>query len=628
VSEGAGASRAAIFSRITGSRGGILGGPTARRFLGDASSDDAPSDDDECSTAGLFDAEDQCDYVRANCGGIVNFVNYLSLVYCNESYGLIWPFLVAWLVLLISLLATTADYFFVPALEYLSFDILELSPEVAGITLLALGNGAPDVFGALAGITGQDDFQIALGALCGASIFISSVVLGMVLLVAEPQASVDPASFQRDVLTYLATVASIVFVAFDGKVTIYEASGLLSLYVLYVVYVILLSEKRRRSEKQASFVSTNSGLNKEIEGTIEDDLSASLIATGTSAPPQGDNEVDLKYLESSMLLRRRSLSGASFHRSSFNGRLSFPIANDDLRLSNPDSLHATGELPPHLSGLSWQLLPDTFGPGARALDFLLRCQLVFELPFTLARWLSCPAADGHWDLARKRVAVVSPLGFAVILQLDAFGLDAFSNPGVPLAVIMLLGAFFSAAIYADTQESVTTRTTLPRCYPVLVILAFASSVVWMDLVAGELVALMEAVGIALGISTAILGLTVLALGNSVGDLVADLAVARAGQAKMAVATCFGSPLLNDILGLGIALLVATAGSYPEPFRGGKLTNGLYVAWSFLVASLLMSLAVFHSSGYTPSRAYAYALFALYATFVVVSILGEVGVLIF
>jgi len=193
---------------------------------------------------------------------------------------------------------------------------------------------------------------------------------------------------------------------------------------------------------------------------------------------------------------------------------------------------------------------------------------------------------------------------------------------------MLLGAFFSAAIYADTQDSVTTRTTLPRCYPVLVILAFASSVVWMDLVAGELVALMEAVGIALGISTAILGLTVLALGNSVGDLVADLAVARAGQAKMAVATCFGSPLLNDILGLGIALLVATAGSYPEPFRGGKITNGLYVAWSFLVASLLMSLAVFHSRGYTSSRAYTYALFALYATFVVVSILGEVGVFIF
>ena len=54
---------------------------------------------------------------------------------------------------------------------------------------------------------------------------------------------------------------------------------------------------------------------------------------------------------------------------------------------------------------------------------------------------------------------------------------------------------------------------------------------------------------------AILGLTVLAVGNSVGDWVADTAVARAGKPAMGVASCFGSPLLNDVLGLGIALTV-------------------------------------------------------------------------
>ena len=51
------------------------------------------------------------------------------------------------------------------------------------------------------------------------------------------------------------------------------------------------------------------------------------------------------------------------------------------------------------------------------------------------------------------------------------------------------------------------------------------------------------------VPTAILGLTVLAIGNSVGDWVADTAVARAGQPGMGVASCFGSPLLNDVLGL-------------------------------------------------------------------------------
>ncbi len=48
----------------------------------------------------------------------------------------------------------------------------------------------------------------------------------------------------------------------------------------------------------------------------------------------------------------------------------------------------------------------------------------------------------------------------------------------------------------------------------------------------------------------------LAIGNSVGDWVADLAVARAGKPGMGIASCFGSPLLNDVLGLSVALLVS------------------------------------------------------------------------
>ncbi len=68
------------------------------------------------------------------------------------------------------------------------------------------------------------------------------------------------------------------------------------------------------------------------------------------------------------------------------------------------------------------------------------------------------------------------------------------------------------------------------------------------------------------VCSAILGLTVLAIGNSVGDWVADTAVARAGKPGMGIASCFGSPLLNDVLGLSVALLVCTisytsSGSY-------------------------------------------------------------------
>ncbi len=56
--------------------------------------------------------------------------------------------------------------------------------------------------------------------------------------------------------------------------------------------------------------------------------------------------------------------------------------------------------------------------------------------------------------------------------------------------------------------------------------------------------------------TAILALTILAIGNSVADWVADTVVAKYGKVEMAFASCFGSPLMSHVLGLSIALIVS------------------------------------------------------------------------
>ena len=170
---------------------------------------------------------------------------------------------------------------------------------------------------------------------------------------------------------------------------------------------------------------------------------------------------------------------------------------------------------------------------------------------------------------------------------------------------------------------VVVAARLPRCYPWLVLLGFSSSVVWMDLLASELVALMEACGVALGVSTALLGLTVLALGNSVGDLVSDASVARAGNAPMAIAACFGSPLLTSMLGFGIALTVSTGRTYPEPFLlPPALRPSLYAAWAALLGNLAFALVAFHCSDYAPPRALAVPFFSVYGAFVFASLVAE------
>ena len=91
---------------------------------------------------------------------------------------------------------------------------------------------------------------------------------------------------------------------------------------------------------------------------------------------------------------------------------------------------------------------------------------------------------------------------------------------------------------------------------------------------------------------------------------------------MAVSACFGAPLLNNILGLGIALLISTSASYPEPFVVSPLKPSLYAAWAFLASGLILSLVCFHAYNYEPPRAFAYVLFVIYAAFMITSLVGE------
>lgn len=104
-------------------------------------------------------------------------------------------------------------------------------------------------------------------------------------------------------------------------------------------------------------------------------------------------------------------------------------------------------------------------------------------------------------------------------------------------------------------------TTMPDRPPkhrsLLCFLGFAVAVAWISTIANEVVGVLKALGVILGISDAILGLTIFAVGNSLGDLVADITIANLGQPVMALSACFGGPMLNILLGIGVSGLYIT-----------------------------------------------------------------------
>jgi len=56
---------------------------------------------------------------------------------------------------------------------------------------------------------------------------------------------------------------------------------------------------------------------------------------------------------------------------------------------------------------------------------------------------------------------------------------------------------------------------------------------------------MTTVGIISDLTDSMVGLSILAWGNSVGDVFANIALAKQGYQQMAFAACFGGPMFSE-----------------------------------------------------------------------------------
>lgn len=103
---------------------------------------------------------------------------------------------------------------------------------MGGVTLLALGNGAPDVFASIAAVrSGQ--YRTGFGAILSAGAFVSAFVVGFVAIYAPPF-GVDPGSFVRDVGFYLVSSMMLFYVYLSGEISFWQAIGFVGFYVFFV----------------------------------------------------------------------------------------------------------------------------------------------------------------------------------------------------------------------------------------------------------------------------------------------------------------------------------------------------------------------------------------------------------
>ncbi|CBQ69336.1 conserved hypothetical protein [Sporisorium reilianum SRZ2] len=249
---------------------------------------------------------------------------------------------------------------------------------------------------------------------------------------------------------------------------------------------------------------------------------------------------------------------------------------------------------------------------------------------------SCEAEDQEMRRSIRRFLILCQSMCAPTFVTWAI-VSSSGAPHVGLKVAVAAAAGALSALFSfwvmrrkDSGRARFSDRTLSAFAMVRCSMGFIVSVMWIMTIVDEVVSILQTVGIIVGLSDAILGLTVFAVGNSLGDLVANITIARLGHPVMAISACFAGPMLNLLLGIGISctwLLSDGHGHwdhggatniYPIDFNPTLLVSGLG-----LLLILVGTLIAVPMNRFELTRPIGVALIAAYGLIMTVNLLTEI-----
>ena len=187
--------------------------------------------------------------------------------------------------------------------------------------------------------------------------------------------------------------------------------------------------------------------------------------------------------------------------------------------------------------------------------------------------------------------------------------------GLPLSIAMLL--------------------TIPDCrrerFKKWYMATFAMCIVWIALLAFVMVWMATEFCIIWGIPDAIAGITLLAAGTSIPDMLSSLAVARRGPGDMAVSSSIGSNIFDILFGLPVPWFIRGAILYPatkldDPWVPIKTGPSLTIMILSLFVMVALVITTVHISGWRLTIRLGLMMMGLYVIYLILSLLLVFGVL--
>jgi K+-dependent Na+/Ca+ exchanger-like protein len=150
--------------------------------------------------------------------------------------------------------------------------------------------------------------------------------------------------------------------------------------------------------------------------------------------------------------------------------------------------------------------------------------------------------------------------------------------------------------------------------------SFIMSIAWIGAFSYFMVDWAELVGNTIGVPSDIMGLTVLAAGTSVPDLLSSVIVARRGQGDMAVSSSVGSNIFDILVGLPVPWILYSAINNGEQVF--IASDGLLRSLIILIAMLVLVVGSIHCQGWKLTKILGGIMFFFYIAFLVQAVVFE------
>ncbi|XP_022610061.1 sodium/potassium/calcium exchanger 1-like isoform X2 [Seriola dumerili] len=493
-------------------------------------------------------------------------------------------------------LAIVCDEFFVPALGVIT-DKLAISDDVAGATFMAAGGSAPELFTSLIGVFIAHS-NVGIGTIVGSAVFNILFVIGMCAVFSREVLHLTWWPLFRDVSFYIFDLILLIIFFLDNVIMWWESMMLVAGYTVYVIFM-----KFNVQIEQA--VKTQLYKHKNIVKVIAVEEPETTSGDDEDNAPPAPEDKNLLKLKPSL---QRGGSSASLHNSTMRNTIFQlmihtldPLGEDGgektEQTKEPEAAAATGTEKKEQPEDKKDDVPAGEDGSGGSED----SDSDEDSSDEDSDESSEDEDDDDDEDEEEEEKEDEPLS-----------LEWPDTPRKQATYLVLLPIVFPLWLTVPDVRNQKSRKFF--------VATFLGSILWIAIFSYLMVWWAHQVGETIGISEEIMGLTILAAGTSIPDLITSVIVARKGLGDMAVSSSVGSNIFDITVGLPVPWLLysSTHGLAPVAVS----SNGLFCAIVLLFLMLLFVIISIASCKWKMNKALGSTMFLLYFIFLVLSVMLE------